>query len=998
MPKKTGKLADALFGQPEEKAAFGVFPQMKPRRSQQDPEAAKNFPVDVARGFASGVLGAPGDIESLIRLLPGLDEKTVLPTSEEIEKRIPLRSDTPVSRAATGMGQLGGGFYMGPGSPLRLAAGLPGAVVSASKDFAMAAGSSGPRIFVGPKAKTWDQAAADAAARLEKQGIDPVEIWKQTGTFRGVDGILRQEIDDRAALFLTPDERKEMAAVIKGGIDVLKEKIKTTPQKDLFPKALTEAKKDVREKIATAKEELADYKKDPSLTEAKAYTVFHHPELYKAYPELAKIPVETGGYGGEGTRGSLSIFEKSDKSPGSMSMDIYQSGLQRNPTSTTLHEMQHAVQTLEGMSPGGNQAMAFKDPRAFDILQRLRYEIQQPPSFAEFQKANRYPTEDEAKKAYSEFVNSYNVPITPAIERDLQENAAREYYRRLAGEAEARAVQDRQMMTPEQRRDTPPAASYDVPQEDLLTKPPKQYKKGGKVQISDNPDTMRAELAQIKPTEVRSKPALGAAKALQKAHEFVSKPFGYPNPPAAMISEFLGVPAIARTLERVGYGQPITNIGKANVPLLPEDTSETILSVAPLASVTKGLPVGAAIKKSEKVPAVPLDIPRVRPTKQDILEAAERVGRQQAGEHVRSPLLNKTENLAGRSMAESKRVQALKYELEPTKDIPNLGVYEPKIGEVNIALPGDQTVADVILKSVDDIPVGSVQEGGANFGLGKLELPEEKRAFWASNFGPAQIFQNKVTEIARKFNTDLVTAYHLAMGTDANNFAQHFADANLRAIDYSKMTKGQMEAFDQAIAYGYIKKNPKTGEYVHTSFPEWPGIADPDGAYLAMKENPELRKWFNNRMKTPKLTEATNMPDGRSIEWAITEPEIRNMEINMTGLSAGRMKPGAELIPESAHQTYSHDIPGTALGRAPELAPFSISFPDVTEFVRQKYRPQDFTGTIQKVFPHQVVDEAYLEDLATYYNQLRKVRGFAEGGAVDGDITGDDLTIEERPL
>ena len=52
-------------------AAFGVFPQMRPRRAMQDREAAKNVPVDLARGALSGVLGAPGDIESLVRMLPG---------------------------------------------------------------------------------------------------------------------------------------------------------------------------------------------------------------------------------------------------------------------------------------------------------------------------------------------------------------------------------------------------------------------------------------------------------------------------------------------------------------------------------------------------------------------------------------------------------------------------------------------------------------------------------------------------------------------------------------------------------------------------------------------------------------------------------------------------------------------------------------------------------------------------------------------------------------
>jgi len=101
-------------------AAFGVFPQMKPKRSKQDPEAAKNVPLDFLRGRIAGTLGMPGDIESLGRALydyfrsPKMSElvtgdktsKTFFPTSEDIEQRLPFRSDAPVSRAAAGLGSL----------------------------------------------------------------------------------------------------------------------------------------------------------------------------------------------------------------------------------------------------------------------------------------------------------------------------------------------------------------------------------------------------------------------------------------------------------------------------------------------------------------------------------------------------------------------------------------------------------------------------------------------------------------------------------------------------------------------------------------------------------------------------------------------------------------------------------------------------------------------------------------------------------------------------
>lgn len=124
--------------------------------SQQDRRASADAPLAALRGMVSGVLGAPGDIESLVRMLPGLNEQTVLPTSEDVERRLPLRSasETPVGRAATGMGTLGGGFYSGPGSPLRAMAALPSAVRRAGADFAMAAGQPAVNV-VKPKGGNW---------------------------------------------------------------------------------------------------------------------------------------------------------------------------------------------------------------------------------------------------------------------------------------------------------------------------------------------------------------------------------------------------------------------------------------------------------------------------------------------------------------------------------------------------------------------------------------------------------------------------------------------------------------------------------------------------------------------------------------------------------------------------------------------------------------------------------------------------------------------------
>ena len=207
-------------------AATGVFPQMKPRRAKQDREAAKNVPVDLARGFASGVLGAPGDIESLIRMpydylrAPTMSElvtgdktsKTFLPTAEEIEKRLPFRSESPVSKAAAGLGSLAGGFYTGPGAPIRVVGALPGALKHGAQEFAKASVAGVPHV-IKPKGGNWLTGSVEKSlsplkqrmARAAEENFDP----RQGMTFGEISSMeaLNNWIDRN----LTNYVKKEMA-------------------------------------------------------------------------------------------------------------------------------------------------------------------------------------------------------------------------------------------------------------------------------------------------------------------------------------------------------------------------------------------------------------------------------------------------------------------------------------------------------------------------------------------------------------------------------------------------------------------------------------------------------------------------------------------------------------------------------------------------------------------------------------------------------------------
>lgn len=91
----------------------------RPERNN-DREGAKGAPLAAIRGWIAGTAGLPGDIEGLVRMLPGIERKEpVLPTSDFYKEWLPLRGESPVERAFTEAGSLTGGA--GVGSTVRAA-------------------------------------------------------------------------------------------------------------------------------------------------------------------------------------------------------------------------------------------------------------------------------------------------------------------------------------------------------------------------------------------------------------------------------------------------------------------------------------------------------------------------------------------------------------------------------------------------------------------------------------------------------------------------------------------------------------------------------------------------------------------------------------------------------------------------------------------------------------------------------------------------------------
>jgi hypothetical protein len=200
-------------------------------------------------------------------------------------------------------------------------------------------------IFIGKKAETWRPSAAKQAEEMEAAGIDPETIWRETGTMRGPDGELRQEISDldaRLEFSAIPEPKNafkwadewlnERGFIWKPGIDVFSPSIPEDARK-----AAIEYGKSMAGKTVEA---------------VPLQRVLSHPELQQSYPDLysrlnvAREPsaVTRGRYqdnlvttGGGGVIGSKEIDPE---------------------LSTLLHELQHAIQEHEGFSRGGNPEIA----------------------------------------------------------------------------------------------------------------------------------------------------------------------------------------------------------------------------------------------------------------------------------------------------------------------------------------------------------------------------------------------------------------------------------------------------------------------------------------------------------------------------------------------------------------------------------------------------------------------------------------------------------------
>jgi len=317
-------------------------------------------------------------------------------------------------------------------------------------------------IFIGEHARVWNKAAAKEFKKLEKAGVSNKDAFEKTGTFRSPDGELRQEISDRSSR-LKGEKLRDINEALQLNVDA--------PQKA---------------KLEKMHADIFDQMKS-SGTDAPISELIYHPELFKAYPEL------------ESLRGRYNIIPSMPETGyynlGSPTMPPKLSA--EGPTaesarSSMLHEIQHAIQHLEGFGMGGNPEMGMTMlPRSMDpvdYLNQLRKSKinlldEQARLAKEFKESGaQYTLDNPLVKKSIELPNKID-DVDQAIEGIVQ-GYFYPMYKRMAGEAESRAVQARRQMSPQQLQDVFPLSSYDVPIDQLIVKR-QPYAEGGPVKMAD---------------------------------------------------------------------------------------------------------------------------------------------------------------------------------------------------------------------------------------------------------------------------------------------------------------------------------------------------------------------------------------------------------------------------------------------------------------------------------------------------------------------------------
>ena len=402
-----------------------------------------NMLQDAARGTATGIAGIPGDISEAIRSQTSkgrnragqvVNPNDILgeryfPTSEELQNKLGYEQTVPLK-----LGQHVVASMIGPNEIVK--------GIQATKD--MPVGLS----MIGEGSKLWNKTMEKAAIKMEKGGAKAEEIRNATGLVRGLDGHWRDELSDQfAKLKENPLLQDKEWAKDKNysSFGALHKSIKNVGDWDSFIDKAEKAKygekgPDLQKMTAKEFRNYKDFRSDKldeynilENKKVKIEDVLDHPDLFEAYPHLRNIEVVTHKAGGD-TRGAYY--------PGKNKISIAEDLKPEEAKSTLLHEITHDIQNFEGWNHGANSKQEIKKyyDRQNEIIEQIR------GINAQMSEANKAGDTEK----YHQLM-AIRQPLNEEYLRILEpEKLGIRDYMNNAGEAEARLVQARMNLPPEE--------------------------------------------------------------------------------------------------------------------------------------------------------------------------------------------------------------------------------------------------------------------------------------------------------------------------------------------------------------------------------------------------------------------------------------------------------------------------------------------------------------------------------------------------------------------
>ena len=271
------------------------------------------------------------------------------------------------------------------------------------------------------------------ARKMEEEKKDAKAIKIATGWERGADGKWRFEIPDFHFNYEKwKDNNKEL-------LDSMDDKDYRNIMR--YEKEFYEDLSPIRKKNFDELRSRTGYKIKQELTLGDVLEGKGADTLFKYYPELRDVKFKFSNLGAA----TVGIYDSKTKTIEVNDALLYSP---RKAERNLQHEVQHVIQHLEGFAKGGNefQVRGEVKKKFSEVIKQIR-------------QLRAEGKEDEAKAIVEKNRGLYNA---------YQANDDYNSYKSLAGEVEARNVQERMNMTPEERRKTLAESTEDVARKDQI--------------------------------------------------------------------------------------------------------------------------------------------------------------------------------------------------------------------------------------------------------------------------------------------------------------------------------------------------------------------------------------------------------------------------------------------------------------------------------------------------------------------------------------------------